>query len=313
MTGDALHVVFGAGGGAGGAVVRALAAQRRRARAVTRGERPSSLPPGVEHVRADAMDGDAVRRACDGATVVYHCVNTPYGTWATTLPPILEHLIAGAAQADATLVYCDNLYMYGVPDGPLTESSAHRPAGAKGRIRARLAERLLDAHARGTVRSTTARASDFFGPGADNTVAGQLVFPAALAGKRAWWLGSLHVPHSLHYIEDVGRQIVALGSTPRQAGEVWHLPAAPAVTGREFIERVFGAAHTLPKMSPLPRRLIEVAGVFSRRMKEVAEIVYQFEQPFVIDGSKFLEAFPDCGPTSLRDAIDATVATLRSP
>lgn len=310
MRDTALHVVFGAGGGAGSAVVRALAEQGRRTRAITHSA-PPSLPGGVEHVRADALDAKAVATAARDAAVIYHCVNTPYETWPDTLPGILDNIIAAAAASDATLVYCDNLYMYGAPAGPLTEDTPQRPAGPKGRLRADLAERLFDAHSRGTVRAVSGRASDFFGPGASNTIAGQLVFPAARAGRRAYWLGSLDEPHSLNFVDDVGRQLVTLGTDERSPGAVWHLPAPPAITGRAFIEKVFEHVGKQPKMGRLPHGLMRLAGLFSRRMREIAGVVYQFEQPFVIDGARFVETFGEAECTSIDRGIELTLAAGR--
>ena len=169
-----LSVVLGAGGGAGGAVVRQLVARGRSVRAVNRSGR-GSWPDAVEAVAADATDPEATRAACEGASVVYHCVNVPYPQWEETLPGILESAIEGAGSAGARLVYCDNLYMYGRPEGPLTEETARRPEGPKGRLRLRLEETLLEAHEAGRVEAVIGRGSDFFGPGAANSVAGMLV------------------------------------------------------------------------------------------------------------------------------------------
>src|SRR4051794_5344992 len=103
---DGLHVVFGASGGAGGAIVRELVARGKRVRAVTRSGRSDSSD-GVEVVRADAADTVGARQACAGAAVVYHAVNVPYPAWAETLPPVLDGLIEAAGAVGATLVYVD--------------------------------------------------------------------------------------------------------------------------------------------------------------------------------------------------------------
>lgn len=311
MTDRELHVVFGAGGGAGSAVVRALIGAGRPVRAVTRGG-TSPVPAGVEQVRADALDPAAVRRACADATTVYHCINTPYPTWPATLPRILDALVDGAAAADATLVYCDNLYLYGPVREPMTERTTPRATGTKGQLRVQLAESLFSAHERGRVRATSGRASDFFGPAATNTIAGQLVFPAVLAGRRARWLGSLDEPHSLNYIEDVGRQLVTLGTDERALGSVWHLPACPPVTGREFIRMAFQAAGKPPKLGVYPRWMIRMAGLASPLMRELVEVLYQFERPFLLDAGRFTEVFGDPGVTPLPEAIATSLEWHRA-
>ncbi len=305
-----MNVVLGAGGGAGQAVVRQLMAQGEPVRAVTRsGE--GDWPEGVEVHRADAMDPEAAREACADAGVVYHCVNVPYPQWTSTLPTVMDSVIAAAEAADATLVYCDNLYAYGPVDGPITEDSPLRAGGSKGRLRIRLAETLLAVHAAGRVRATIGRGSDFFGPGAGNTMAGQLVFPAVVAGKQARWIGALDQPHSQNYVDDFARGLITLGTSPRALGEVWHIPANGSPTGRELIEMAFAAAGTEPKVGLYPRWMMKLISVFSRDMREIVEILYQFEEPWILDGSKFTSTFDELELTPMREAVAKTVEAYR--
>src|SRR6266704_1853581 len=91
---DQLHVVLGATGGAGGALVSELAGRGHRVRAVSR-KPAADLPEGVEQRAADAADPAQTRKACEGATVVYHCVQPPYQRWAAEIPPLMaERLLA---------------------------------------------------------------------------------------------------------------------------------------------------------------------------------------------------------------------------
>ena len=205
-----LHVVFGASGGAGGAIVRELVSRGKRVRAVTRSG-GGDLPTGVEAVRADAADTVGARQACAGATVVYHAVNVPYPAWAETLPPVMDGLIDAAGAAGATLVYADNLYAYGPVDRPMTEEMPPAATTRKGQLRARLAETLLAAHRAGTVRAVIGRGSDYYGPGVRQSAAGERLFPAVLSGGKAMWAGSLDQPHSLTFIDDFARVLVTLG------------------------------------------------------------------------------------------------------
>jgi nucleoside-diphosphate-sugar epimerase len=303
-----LHVVFGAGGGAGGALVRALTARGRTVRAVTR----SGVDlPAVDDVRADATDPEAALRAAEGATVVYHCVNVPYAEWDEKLPRIMDNLVSAAARAGATLVYADNLYMYGLPSGAMAESTPEAAVSRKGILRSRLGARLLERHHSGEIKATIGRASDFFGPGATNTVAGQLVFPAVVAGGKPRWLGSLDQPHSLNYIEDVASALITLGTDERAVGSVWHLPPQPPLTAREFIAAVHEVAGGPRKVGVYPRWMVRIAGLFDGQMKELLEVMYQFEHPFVLDSSRFEMIF-GAGPTPLKDAIAETIRWQRA-
>jgi hypothetical protein len=54
-----------------------------------------------------------------------------------------------------------------------------------------------------------------------------------LRDKRVRWLGSLDQPHTLNYLEDMARSLVTLGERDEADGQVWHLPAAEPLTGRQ--------------------------------------------------------------------------------
>jgi nucleoside-diphosphate-sugar epimerase len=302
-----LHVVVGATGGAGGALVRELAGRGRRVRAVSRKPAPD-LPEGVEQLAADAADPAQTRTACQGATVVYHCVQPPYQRWAAEFPPLTQSVADAAAAAGARLVYADNLYAYGPVDGPITEDLPWLATTRKGRVRALMAERLLAAHRSGTLQVAIGRSSDYYGPGGANSAVGDVLFGAAATGKRARWLGRLDLPHTLNYLPDVARALATLGARPEALGEVWHLPAAEPVTGRGFVELIAAALGRPVKVTATSRLALRIGGVFDARARESAEMLYQWERPFVLDASKFQRAFGPLEPTPHQQAVAATVA-----
>jgi nucleoside-diphosphate-sugar epimerase len=303
---DQLHVVLGATGGAGGALVSELAGGGHRVRAVSRTP-TADLPEGVEPLAADAADPAQARTACAGATVVYHCVQPPYQRWVAEFPPLTQSIADAAAAAGARLVYADNLYAYGPVDGPLTEDLPAQPTTTKGRVRALMAERLLAAHRSGTLQVAIGRSSDYYGPGGANSVVGDILFGAAVKGRRARWLGRLDLPHSLNYLPDVARALALLGARPEALGEVWHLPAAEPVTGRGFVELIAAALGRPVKVTATSRLALRTAGLFDPRARESAEMLYQWERPFVLDASKFQRAFGPLGPTPPPRAVAATV------
>jgi nucleoside-diphosphate-sugar epimerase len=307
---DQLHVVLGATGGAGGALVRELAGGGHRVRAVSR-KPAADLPVGVEQLAADAADPAQTRTACAGATVVYHCVQPPYQRWAAEFPALTQSIAEAAAGAGARLIYADNLYAYGPVHGPLTEDLPARATTKKGRIRTLMAERLLAAHRSGTLQVAIARSSDYYGPGGANSFVGDILFGAAATGKRARWLGRLDVPHSLNYLPDVARALLILGARPEAPGEVWHLPAAEPVTGRGFVELIAAALSRPVKVTATSRLALRLAGVFDPGARETTEMLYQWERPFVLDAAKFLRAFGSLEPTPHPQAVATTVAWFR--
>lgn len=300
-----LHVVFGGAGGAGGAIVRELVSQRKHVRSVTRSGR-GDYPDGVESFAADAANPEQARAACAGASVVYHAVNVPYPAWPTALPPAMDGLIAAAGAVDATLVYVDNLYAYGPVADPMTEDLPMAATTKKGSLRARLAATLLTAHDAGRVRAVIGRGSDYFGPGVVNSVAGDRLFPAILQGKNAMWVGSLDQPHSLTFIDDYARVLVTLGQREEAWGQVWHAPPAEPLTGRQFLTLACKEAGQPVRVGAYPSFVIRLTGLFDPMLRELNELAYEFEQPFILDGTKFQQAFGFV-PTPHREALRATL------
>ncbi|HZA76407.1 MAG TPA: NAD-dependent epimerase/dehydratase family protein [Acidimicrobiales bacterium] len=307
---SALHVVLGAAGGTGSAVVRELVARGLPVRAVTRSG-ATDAPDGVEQVAADVGTPDGARRACAGAAVVYHCAQPNYTKWVELFPPLTRAVLDGAAEAGAKLVFADNLYVYGPPDVPMTEDMPQRAQGPKGRARIEMAAAILRAHQEGRLRCTIGRSSDYYGPRGTGTTVGDNLMKPVLRGKRARWLGSLDQPHTLNYLEDMARALVTLGERDEADGQVWHLPAAEPLTGRQFLTLAYEAAGLPPKIGVAPRSMIRLVGVFNPLVRELNETLYQFERPFVSDASKFQDAFGPFEPTPHSDAVRRTVDWFR--
>jgi nucleoside-diphosphate-sugar epimerase len=303
-----LHVVFGAGQ-VGPLLARRLAGEGRAVRLVRRGAHSGDLR-GVEPVRADATDPAAAAEAARGAAVVYHCMNpATYSAeaWARALPPLQENLVAAAARAGARLVVLDNLYAIGRTGGrPMTEDSPSNPCSRKGEIRARLREALLAAARRGDARIAVGRASDFYGPGGHGTYFADRFWVPALAGRKVAFPANPETLHTYHFIPDVAAGLAAIGLDEGAEG-TFMLPCLPAVTSRAMAGRfaaALGRPIALTRVPPLAMRL---AGLFSPLVREVAEMAYQWEQPFVVDDARFRARFGDLA-TPAADAARATHA-----
>lgn len=305
---DRLHVVLGTGP-LGLAVARHLVARGAHVRAVNRGGR-AELLGGVDIVAADVIEAAEAGRACDGASVIYHCANPPYARWPELHPPLMGSIIEGAASAGARLVFGDNLYAYGPVNGLLTEDLPYLASGPNGRTRARIAETLLGAHDAGRVRAVIGRGSDFFGPHARISTVGDRVFARAIVGKPAQVLGNPDVPHSVTFIDDFARALVTLGEQDDALGQVWHVPCPETVTMRRFVEVVFEEAGHPPRLRAAPRWGLALAAPFNPTLRAVREQLYQSERPWVVDSSKFERAF-GWRASPPREAVRATVAWFR--
>ena len=305
-----LQVVLGTGP-LGLAVARHLVARGEPVRVANRSGR-ADLPGAVEVVAADVATAGEAKRACDGASVVYHCANPPYAQWPDLHPPLMEAIIGGAAAAQAKLVFGDNFYAYGPVDGPFTEDLPSLATGPNGRTRAWVAETLLRADEAGRVRATIGRGSDFFGPHAHLSTVGDRVFARAMEGKPAQVLGDPDAPHTVTYLEDFARALVTLGEREDALGQVWHVPNAETVTMRRFVQMVFEAAGRPPRLRAAPRWVISLGALFSPTLRAVKEQLYQSERPWVVDSSRFERTF-GWSATPLNDAVAATVAWCQAP
>jgi nucleoside-diphosphate-sugar epimerase len=303
------NVIFGTGP-LGLAVARQLVATGKQVRLVNRSGK-ATAPQGAEVVAADATDVAASRNVCKGATVVYHCATGAYGRWAEFLPPLMNGIIEGASAAGAKLIYGDNLYAYGHVDGPITEDLPYRPIGPNTRARADVATTLMSADAAGKVRATIGRASDFYGPHARQSTAGDGFFARALAGKGAQVLGDPDSPHTYTFIDDFAAGLVALAEHDEALGEVWHVPSAETVTTRRFIEALFAQLHRPARLQPAPKLVINLLALVVPPMAAVKETAYQRERPWVVDHSKFSHAFGS-RPTAHERAISLTLDWFRS-
>ena len=303
-----VHVVFGAGQ-IGAPLARMLDGRGHQVRLV---RRSGSGPEGIEVRNGDAGDPAFATSATAGASVIYHCMNPPAydrKVWAETLPRLMDSLIAAARQAGARLVVLDNLYLLGKPGGrPLSEDSPIAPCSRKGEIRARVNERLLDAERRGDVRAVIGRASDFYGPGAVGTYFGDAFWPKALASGEVPTFVTLDTPHTYHYTLDVAAALATLGGAGDDVtGRWWMLPAAPAEPSRAMIARLGAALGRELRVRGTAPALLALGGWFVPLLRELSEMGYQWEEPFVVDDRRFRERFHPA-VTPLDDGARATVA-----
>jgi nucleoside-diphosphate-sugar epimerase len=298
------HVVFGTGP-LGKSVMRALVAQGKRVRMINRSGRVDGLPAGVEVCQGDAYSAEDVYRLSAGEEVVYQCAQPGYTEWVTKFPPMQAAILEGTARAGAKLILGENLYMYGEVSGPIREDLPYVATTRKGKVRAEMAQAALEAHRAGKVRVAMVRGSDFFGPEVLDSSMGERAFLPALQGKSASLVGRLDLPHTYTYIEDFGRAMAILGEREEALGQVWHVPNPRTLMQREFMEIFFRSIGKPPKMSGMGRLMMSIGGIFIPEARESIEMMYEFEQPLVVDSSKFERAF-GMKATPLEEAIQKT-------
>ena len=309
MTEREQHVIFGTGQ-VGLALAACLASSGHAVRSVSR-HRPATLADGVDWRAANASDPGAAIDAAEGATVIYQCLNAPYTKWPTLFPPLQRAVLAAAEGSGALLVTLENLYGYGPTGGkPMTEDLPLSATTSKGRARAAMTAELLDAAQGGRARIAIGRASDFFGAGATESSLGARVFGNAVAAKRADFIGNPNLPHTYSYVPDIAAGLATLGTDERAIGQVWHLPGPETVTTRALLDVVAGEVGHPVDVRSVPKLVLRALGVVNPLMRGLAEMSYEFEEPFVLDTSKYESTFGAAG-TSLDVAIKETVVWYR--
>ncbi|MFI2296992.1 NAD-dependent epimerase/dehydratase family protein [Isoptericola sp. NPDC019571] len=280
------HLIVGAGP-VGRHVAVLLAERGSDVTVVTRTGRDTGVA-GVAHAALDASDADALSRAADCADVLYNCANPgDYTQWERAWPPLAASFLTAAERSGAVYAITGNLYPYGPVDGPMTEDLPDAATDHKGVLRTRMWADARRAFEEGRLRGTVeVRASDYMGPGVGGNGHVSRVLPAALAGKRVTMMGRTDLPHTFTDVGDVARTLVAAAEDPGAHGRTWHVPSNAPRTQAQALTDVLAAAGHPPV---LPRSLrgpaLAAVAAVSPFMREVRQLVYQWERPYVLDDS----------------------------
>ncbi|WP_062200211.1 NAD-dependent epimerase/dehydratase family protein [Demequina salsinemoris] len=304
------HVVLGTGS-VGAPLARELVSRGHRVVCVNRSGSRSGLPAGADLRAGDVMDPQFLESVLVEAEVVYQLTQPPYHRWLQEFPSLQETVLEVATRTGTRVVLGDNLYGYGQPAGPISDASPQAPTTRKGRLRKELAAEALAAHRSGELRVALTRPSNYLG--ADYALTRELLTGPALEGKRMAVFGRLDQPHAFAYVPDVARAMAEIGGSDDAWGRAWVLPALAPITQGELCERIWSLAGQTGKrkvaaLRGLPMRMV---GAFSPRVRESIEMLYEFDEPFLIDSSEF-EARFGWGATPLDEALEATVRGTRA-
>ncbi|GAA2233186.1 NAD-dependent epimerase/dehydratase family protein [Rarobacter faecitabidus] len=270
--------------------------------------------PGVDSVAVDASAPDALTVQASGAETLYNCANPgSYTEWERLWPPLAASILTAAERSGAVLVTASNLYGYGPPDGPMTRETPLRPSDHKGELRARMWQEALAVHEAGRVRVTEARASDYIGPTLPVS-SGLLAMyaKATLAGKTASVFGDPDQPHAWTAIDDVAATLAAVGRDEKAWGSAWIVPSAPPRSARQ-VPRALGESVGMgePRLRKIPTWTLRVGGFALPILREVTGALYQFERPYIADGTETTERF-GVDATEWEETIASTARAWRA-
>ncbi|RFM26309.1 NAD-dependent epimerase/dehydratase family protein [Deminuibacter soli] len=306
-----MHTILGAGGAVSNVLQQQLEANHLPVRLISR--KPITSTGNTTWVKADLLQYHELAAAAEGSTVIYLCAGLQYNikVWREQWPVIMRNVINLAKANKARLIFFDNVYMYGLVNGVMTEETPYHPVSAKGEVRAGIADMLMREVKNGELNASILRGADFYGAG-DKSFFDLMVLRKYAAGKSAQWLGKTNVKHNFTYIPDAGRAMYLLGQTPATDNQVWHAPTAAPLTGKELMEMAAKTYGVKPGYSTIPKFMLRILGLFNSDIKEMPEMQYQYVYDYQF-GSKKFEDYFQIKPTSYEAGMAELKKTMFKP
>jgi nucleoside-diphosphate-sugar epimerase len=259
---------------------------------------------------ADLSNPAFVDQAVEGSDVVYLVVGFDYNlkVWEEKWPTLMRATINACIKHNARLVFFDNVYSYDINAIPhMTEESEYNPPSRKGAVRKQISQMLMDEVKAGKLMALIARSADFYGPGNDKSFANEMVYKNFLKGRRANWFIDADKKHSFTYTPDAAKATALLGNTDDAYNTIWHLPTDKnTLTGREFIELFSKEMKVSNKLVVMPMWMVKLAGIFVPVLKEMREMMYQYDRDYFFDSSKFDKRF-NFKTTTYQEGVRNTV------
>ncbi|MGA9944808.1 MAG: NAD-dependent epimerase/dehydratase family protein [Candidatus Cybelea sp.] len=304
--------LFGAAGAVGQALAPALEqraiAYRTVGRDVARLQRDF---PHSQALEADFFSGEGVAAAAQGVQTIFYLAGAPYTEFYRHPVMIRNALDAARAAGVKRFVHVAPVYSYGLPQTrPVPESHPHSPNTRKGRFRLEQELAVLEQNGNGFA-TMVVHLPDFYGPRADLGYA-NVFMREALSGKTASFIGPLSAQREFVYVPDVADPILRLAALDDAYGRCWNL-GGRSVEARAFVNDVFAAIGRRPKYRSIPRLMLQIMGLGSPMMREVAEMYYLFDRSFVLDDGALQQRLGGYAKTPMPHGIATTVAWMQNP
>jgi nucleoside-diphosphate-sugar epimerase len=244
--GGVLNVVTGATGLLGSHVVEQLVARGERVRAVVRSTSDTTFLDrlGVEHVEGDLGDVESLKRAVDGAGIVYHCAARvgDWGAWRLFQEQIIDATgrLLNACQSVGVgrVLHVSSIIVYGHPKVREDLFTEDEPFGQNPwpwdyYCRAKIEAEALCRSYPGPL--TIVRPSWIYGPRDRNTL--PRVFKA-LAARRVVIIGRGDNLLNIIYAADVADGVIRAATHPGAIGRAYNMASEGEVTQRWFIDHL---------------------------------------------------------------------------
>ncbi|HRO80805.1 MAG TPA: SDR family oxidoreductase [Alicycliphilus denitrificans] len=258
-------------------------------------------------VSANLLDARQTLDAVKGSRIVYFTAGLPPDTqlWEAQFPTMLKNALDACRAAGASFAYFDNTYMYPQDDRLQTEDTPFAPVGRKGKVRAAMASMVLEEMARGEIPVLIGRAPEFYGPGKTQSFTNALVIEKLQAGKKPRVPVRGDTRRTLIWTPDASRALAALGNAPDAFGQTWHLPCCDdRLTYKEFVAMASEVFGREPAYSVIGKWTLTAAGLFSKPVREIRELLPRYEQDNLFDSTKFKRRFPGFAVTTYRQGLE---------
>lgn len=305
-----MHTILGAGGPVANALTRQLIERNENIRLVSR--RPAAITgSNISWQKADLLNFAEVLDAVKGSEVFYLTAGLVYDkdVWRQQWPVIMQNMINAAKETGARFIFFDNVYMYGLVNGPMTEDTPYHPSSVKGEVRAKIATQLMDEIKAGNLNASILRGADFYGAESMNSFLDSMVLAKYAKGEKAQWMGNPNCLHSFTYLPDCGTAMRLLGETPEADNQIWHVPTAKPMTGHQFMQLAASVYGVDPKYMRISKLMLQLLGVFNKLIRGTIEMYYQTDHDYIFDSSKFESHFK-VKPTLYKDGITEISQTL---
>ncbi len=305
-----MFTILGAGGSIATEVAKTLFQNKTPFTLVSR--HAHSVYGGLT-LSADLTSRTQTDEVVKGASHVLLCPGLTYDikVWAKHWPLIMNNTIEACKKYNTKLIFFDNVYMLGKVKGPMTEATPNHPVSAKGVIREKLANQVMEEVEKGNLNAVIARSADFYGPNCKTSLLNIMVLDNLAKKRKARWLMDENALHSFTFTPDCGEAIWMLYNNDNAWNQIWHMPTAhPPLTGKQLIEIAARIFEAPAKYSIAGEKMVGFLGIFMKVMKEMKEMLYQYDSDYVFDSTKFEKAF-NFTPTSCEQGIELVAASYK--
>jgi nucleoside-diphosphate-sugar epimerase len=135
------------------------------------------------------------------------------------------------------------------------------------------------------------KAADFIGPRIHKGIFGTDFLHSVYNGKTVRLFGNIALPHTFTYINDFAAAMINVGTANDTFGQIWHVPNAPALSLDKWVHLFEVVTNKKIKKTVTPKFVIRIAGLFNSFIKELYEMAYQFEYPYLVNHDKYVSRF----------------------